>query len=141
MDYTKVTDLKYASADGSAIDCMVKFSGMEEAIPFTATADDSTSYGVKIYEEAVAGEWGKIAKYTDPASNPSFIQKQNQSMKAHLLEEAESAIAPLTRAVKYDIATDAEKSALEAWERYTVLLSRVDVDNPVWPDVPEKTTV
>ncbi|WP_420921576.1 tail fiber assembly protein [Enterobacter quasiroggenkampii] len=39
--------------------------------------------------------------------------------------------------MKYDIATDAEKDALEAWERYTVLLSRVDVDNPVWPDTPE----
>ncbi|MGP0904944.1 tail fiber assembly protein, partial [Serratia sp. CY76391] len=56
---------------------------------------------------------------------------------SRLLSEAEDVIRPLERAVKLDMATDAEKAKLDAWERYSVELSRVDVDNPVWPDTAE----
>ncbi|EGI3619721.1 tail fiber assembly protein, partial [Salmonella enterica] len=56
--------------------------------------------------------------------------------KAELLAEAESVIAPLARAVKLNIATDEEIKRLEAWELYSVLVSRVDTKNPDWPDKP-----
>ncbi|HHL0960415.1 TPA: tail fiber assembly protein [Serratia marcescens] len=36
----------------------------------------------------------------------------------------------LERAVKHDMATAEEKAWLEAWERYSVELSRVDVEKP-----------
>ncbi|MCU6327442.1 tail fiber assembly protein [Enterobacter quasiroggenkampii] len=65
------------------------------------------------------------------------IQEMNRASKQWRLEEAESKIRLLERAVKYGLATDEEKVDLEAWERYTVLLSRIDVDNPVWPDTPD----
>ncbi len=61
--------------------------------------------------------------------------------KQQLMADAEETIAILARAVKLGMATDAEAEQLEAWERYSVLLSRIDV-NPTqkinWPEVPVK---
>ncbi|EMM6241053.1 tail fiber assembly protein, partial [Escherichia coli] len=64
-------------------------------------------------------------------------QQQAESQKATLLSEAESVIRPLERAVRLSMATDEERIRLEAWERYSVLVSRVDTANPEWPDKPE----
>ncbi|OCJ30566.1 tail fiber assembly protein [Serratia sp. 14-2641] len=61
------------------------------------------------------------------------------SRKAHLLEEAYAAMKSLELAVKHDMATDEEKVQLDAWERYSVLLSRVDVAKAgkvKWPAMP-----
>lgn len=54
-----------------------------------------------------------------------------------LNQEADEIIEQLNRAVKYDMATDEEKASLEAWEKYSVLLSRVNPENPEWPEKPE----
>ncbi|EBY0816351.1 tail fiber assembly protein, partial [Salmonella enterica subsp. enterica serovar Lattenkamp] len=35
------------------------------------------------------------------------------------------------------IATDEEQKRLDAWELYSVLVSRVDTLNPDWPEVPD----
>ena len=132
MNVIKVRNPKFTEA--GAVDCEIFTAG--EWYPFNATADDSMPYGKKIYQEVVDGKWGEVQRYEAPEktfSEPSSAM----ATKAELMSNAEAVIAPLSRAVKYDIATDAEKAALEAWERYTVLLSRVDVDNPVWPDTPE----
>ncbi|WP_320734475.1 tail fiber assembly protein [Enterobacter sp. 214E4] len=62
-----------------------------------------------------------------------------EAKKATLMADAEAAIAPLKRAVKCNMATDAEKASLEQWEVYSVLLSRVDTSlapDIEWPPVP-----
>ncbi|EFF6682889.1 tail fiber assembly protein [Escherichia coli] len=64
-------------------------------------------------------------------------QQQAKSQKAALLSEAESVIQPLERAVRLNMATDEERARLESWERYSVLVSRVDTANPEWPQKPE----
>ena len=64
-------------------------------------------------------------------------QQQAESQKAALLSEAESVIQPLERAVRLNMATDEECARLESWERYSVLVSRVDTANPEWPQKPE----
>ncbi|WP_105488060.1 tail fiber assembly protein [Escherichia coli] len=64
-------------------------------------------------------------------------QQQAESQKAALLSEAESVIQPLERAVRLNMATDEERTRLEAWERYSVLVSRVDTAKPEWPQKPE----
>ncbi|HEJ7051567.1 TPA: tail fiber assembly protein [Serratia marcescens] len=59
--------------------------------------------------------------------------------KQQLMTDAEDAIALLSRAAKYGIATEEEKIRLEALEKYTVLLSRVnsnDAPEIEWPIVP-----
>ncbi|EFN1952037.1 tail fiber assembly protein [Escherichia coli] len=84
------------------------------------------------------GNWmfldGKVVKreYTKQE-----LQQQAESQKAALLSEAESVIQPLERAVRLNMATDEERTRLEAWERYSVLVSRVDTANPEWPQKPE----
>lgn len=64
-------------------------------------------------------------------------QQQAESQKAALLSEAENVIQPLERAVRLNMATDEERARLEAWERYSVLVSRVDPANPEWPEMPQ----
>ncbi|MCN5550265.1 tail fiber assembly protein, partial [Escherichia coli] len=64
-------------------------------------------------------------------------QKLAELHKAALLSEAESVILPLERAVRLNMATDEERARLEAWERYSVLVSRVDPANPEWPEMPQ----
>ena len=65
------------------------------------------------------------------------LTRQAERQKSELLTEAESVILPLERAVRLNMATNEERSRLEAWERYSVLVSRVDTANPEWPDKPE----
>ena len=65
------------------------------------------------------------------------LQQQAESKKAALLSHAESVIATLERAVKLNMATDEEREKLEAWERYSVLVYRVDTAKPEWPEEPE----
>ncbi|MNN90047.1 Caudovirales tail fiber assembly protein [compost metagenome] len=84
------------------------------------------------------GSKGKKPGWVDiPPPTPEATRQGWVTNKARLLDETEAVIRILERAVKYDMATDEEKEKLEAWERYSVLLSRVDVDNPEWPAVPE----
>ncbi|EBV2394005.1 tail fiber assembly protein, partial [Salmonella enterica subsp. enterica serovar Corvallis] len=64
------------------------------------------------------------------------LRQQAEVKKLKLLEEAETVITPLARAVKLGIATDEEQKRLEVWEEYSVLINRVDTSKPDWPDRP-----
>ncbi|MHC5174361.1 tail fiber assembly protein [Serratia rhizosphaerae] len=60
--------------------------------------------------------------------------------KQKLTTQAEEAITPLERANRLGMATDDEKKRLTAWETYSVILSRVDVNDAPdieWPKIPE----
>ena len=64
-----VLDVKnpiYADATGNAINCDVLFEGNTVFIPFTATSYDAEPYGVELYNQLIAGDWGSIAQYTPP---------------------------------------------------------------------------
>lgn len=64
------------------------------------------------------------------------LRQQAEVKKLKLLEEAETVITPLARAVKLGIATDEEQKRLEVWEEYIVLVNRVDTSKPDWPERP-----
>ncbi len=69
----------------------------------------------------------------------STTHKIEKLKKKKLLAEAENTIAPLSRAARLKIATDDELAQLDEWEKYSVLVSRVDVqDAPdiTWPEKP-----
>ncbi|EBQ9692103.1 TPA: tail fiber assembly protein [Salmonella enterica subsp. diarizonae serovar 53:z10:z35] len=68
--------------------------------------------------------------------SPEELRQQAEAKKVKLLEEAETVITPLARAVKRGIATDEEQKRLEVWEEYSVLVNRVDTSNPDWPERP-----
>ncbi|EJY6447330.1 tail fiber assembly protein, partial [Salmonella enterica] len=85
----------------------------------------------------ISGGWQfKDGKVVQRVYSPEELSKKAEAEKVRRLAEAEAAIAPLARAVKLNIATDEETKQLEAWELYSVLVSRVDTDNPDWPEKP-----
>lgn len=68
------------------------------------------------------------------------LREQAEAKKSELLSMADAAIAPLSRAVKLKMATDEEVATLEEWERYSVLINRVDtstVPDIDWPEQPK----
>ncbi|WP_439412741.1 tail fiber assembly protein [Enterobacter ludwigii] len=74
---------------------------------------------------------------SEPVVDPVVVAEGTQS---RLLKEAEDIIRYLERAVKYDMATEEEKLRHAAWEKYSVLLSRImpaDAPEIEWPVKPE----
>lgn len=80
--------------------------------------------------------WDGTQWVTDKDAQHAAEVAEAEAKLKQLQDEADEVIEQLGRAVKYDMATDEEKAKLEAWERYSVLLSRVDVEKPKWPAVP-----
>lgn len=62
MQIKKITTPRYT--ESGAIDCEVLFEGMEEPVPYTATAKDTAKAGQQIWQELQSGEWGEIAPFT-----------------------------------------------------------------------------
>ncbi|WP_283252675.1 tail fiber assembly protein [Enterobacter bugandensis] len=68
---------------------------------------------------------------------PVDYAAEAQRNKLDLLTQANNVIATLQDAVDLNMATDEETANLLEWKKYRVLLSRVNVDKPVWPPLPE----
>jgi len=66
MNYTNITNLKWATDDHSSIDCTVDFE-VYGPTHFTANPNDSTNHGVEIFNDCVNGKYGLIAEYVPPA--------------------------------------------------------------------------
>lgn len=74
-----------------------------------------------------------------PAPTQGDLIAMATRKKSSLLSAASEAIAPLQDAENLGIATSDEKTALERWRLYRVMLNRVDVNaapNILWPDLP-----
>ncbi|MCN6425919.1 tail fiber assembly protein, partial [Escherichia coli] len=108
------------------------------AVTRDASTLDPTGYSVVEVPDITAnrraddsGKWlfkdGAVVKRIYTADEQ---QQQAELQKAALLSEAESVIQQLERAVRLNMATDEERTRLEAWERYSVLVSRVDTAKP-----------
>lgn len=62
MEVKKIENVRWL--ESGAIDCDVLFEGMDEALPYTATADDTAPTGQQIWQELQSGKWGEIAPFT-----------------------------------------------------------------------------
>ncbi|MCC8380181.1 tail fiber assembly protein [Xenorhabdus sp. PB30.3] len=79
--------------------------------------------------------WGDI-----PPPTPEVLRRWAEQEKWQLLRAANEKIDIGQDAVNLNIATTAEKAALNAWRRYRVLLNRVDCSAAPdidWPEQPE----
>ncbi|HAW0749166.1 TPA: DUF4376 domain-containing protein, partial [Escherichia coli] len=47
-----------------AVDCDVWFDGQPQPVPYTATPDDTSTIGKRIWQELQSGKWGEIAPFT-----------------------------------------------------------------------------
>lgn len=127
---------KWTSDKRSGINLDVLFSHIGDYIPFHATNYDDIQHGKFLFEQAAKGIYGDVADPAEPTREQ--IVSRNERYKSHLHSATERVIAPLERAIKLGIATDNESATLSAWERYSVLLSRVDttlldIDWPIAP--------
>lgn len=80
--------------------------------------------------------WNGIVWEIDVALESGFTLADNKAERAAREARARVAMEPLQMAVDIDLATEEEAARLLAWKRYFVLLSRVDLANPVWPEEP-----
>lgn len=84
-------------------------------------------------------KWDGTQWATDKEAQHAAEVAAAEAKLSQLITEADNVIAPLERAVKLDMATDEEKAQLDAWERYSVLLSRINLEDAPdikWPDKP-----
>lgn len=85
-------------------------------------------------------KWDGKKWVTDKDAQYAAEVAEAEAKLKQLTDEADDVITRLERAVRLNMATDKEESQLEAWERYSVLLSRVqpeDAPDIDWPEVPE----
>jgi hypothetical protein len=67
MEYTNVTDPKWANAEHTVITCTVDFA-VYGATPFAANSQDTANPSSKeIFDRCIAGDFGSIASYSPPA--------------------------------------------------------------------------
>lgn len=59
----RIRNCRYANPEGTAIDCEV--NTVRGWLPFTASRDDSTEWGPKIYAAAIAGNYGDVLGYVE----------------------------------------------------------------------------
>lgn len=72
------------------------------------------------------------------AADPQALSERNALRKALLARYAAQQIGTLQSAEKLGLATEAESQALESWNRYAVLLNRVDAATVTqWPAAPD----
>ncbi|HID9301613.1 MULTISPECIES: tail fiber assembly protein [Enterobacter] len=92
--------------------------------------DEFTDAGIKALGGAFIYDGNRII------AAPIDYVEEAQRKKLEFLNQANNVIATLQDAVQLDMATDKELATLQEWKKYRVLLSRVDVSKPVWPERP-----
>ena len=78
--------------ENGAIDCEVLFEGMAEAIPYTATAEDTAVTGQLVWQALQSGDWGEIAPFSvTPEALEAAKAARRQEIEAwRLKQEAKS---------------------------------------------------
>lgn len=67
--------------ESGAIDCEVLFEGMDEAVPYTATPEDTATTGQQIWQELQSGKWGEIAPFT---VTPEMLEAAKDAKKREI---------------------------------------------------------
>ncbi|MWM94394.1 DUF4376 domain-containing protein [Escherichia coli] len=62
MEIKEIINPRYT--ENSAVDCDVWFDGQPQPVPYTATPDDTSTIGKRIWQELQSGKWGEIAPFT-----------------------------------------------------------------------------
>lgn len=139
MEYTAVLSPRWANAEHTRIDCLVKFDAFDQEVPFAADADDIEEHGRKIFAECAAGKYGPVADFVP--RDDDVLAANAQQDKAEKLAYATQQIAPLQDAVDLGMATPEEEALLKAWKLYRVQLNRIEQQPGYpreiqWPELP-----
>lgn len=116
----------FRTADGLPVELGAEYVGVGP-LPAGLTATPRPSR---------AHVWSGAGWQLDEALESGFALADNKVEKSAREVRARAAMEPLQMAVDIGLATEGEATRLLAWKRYFVLLSRVDLANPVWPEEP-----
>ncbi len=68
LEYAK--DPVWANAEHTMIDLTIKWDGINEEYPFTASSTDVEAHGRAIFEQASQGAFGEVTEYMAPPPPP-----------------------------------------------------------------------
>ncbi|HAW3201120.1 TPA: DUF4376 domain-containing protein [Escherichia coli] len=92
MEIKEIINPRYT--ENSAVDCDVWFDGQPQPVPYTATPDDTSTIGKRIWQELQSGKWGEIAPFT---VTPELIAAAKDAKKREIeLWRAEQESQPFT---------------------------------------------
>ena len=136
MNYEYVKNCKFCSESTDHIDCIVKFSHFDEELPFTASKNDTQTYGREIYARIMSGEFGDIAPFVPRVITQEEKEQNARYLRDQLLLEMDAVISNPLRWASFSVETQA------AWTTYRQAL--IDVpqqagfpDSVTWPIKPE----
>lgn len=66
MKYEYAKNPRWANAERSVIELIVKFEHLGEEVPFSAAYDDEEAHGVALFNAANQGRFGEIEQYVPP---------------------------------------------------------------------------
>ncbi|MGQ8775156.1 tail fiber assembly protein [Serratia sp. NA_112.1] len=134
------------SVDGTAWETLPDYRG--QTVYSTVTGEPQTVAVIGDLPQEVTlqvpsspfDKWNGKKWETDTDAQHKAVVNAAQQELAVRQREAANAIAPLAAAIRLNMATEAEKAALTAWETYSVLLNRVDTTTApdvAWPQSPD----
>jgi hypothetical protein len=62
LEYAK--EPRWEDVEHTLINLTIKWSGIDNELPFTASLNDCESHGKAIFQAAKAGQFGVVAEYT-----------------------------------------------------------------------------
>ncbi len=103
MNYTNLTNPKWANQEHTLIDCEVTFDEIG-TVPFTANPlDTSNPSSKKIFDECVAGEWGDIAEFKPYVPTTEELKQQIREQRDDLLQQLDSVVGNPLRWASFSI--------------------------------------
>jgi hypothetical protein len=123
MNYTNITNLKWANQEHTLIDCEVTFKTIG-TVPFTADPNDTEEHGRDIFARAKAGEFGTVAEWTPPTTEQ--LAANVRYRRDALLAEVDSIVGNPLRWASFSQAQQT------AWANYRQAL----LDVPQQPGFP-----
>ena len=103
LEYAK--EPRWANAEQSLIDLTIKWQGIAEELPFTASPTDTEAHGRAIFAAALSGDFGPVADYVahpEPEPLPPQVpqsvtmrQCRLALLRAGLLDDVDAAIAAI----------------------------------------------
>ena len=119
LEYAK--NPRWATAEQTLIDLVLKWDEVAEELPFTASPTDAEAHGRALFAAAVAGEFGPVAEYVAPSPVPPTVpasvtmrQARLALLGAGLLDDVDAAIAAIPDPAN-------RKAAEIEWEYATVI--------------------
>ncbi|HCV5382905.1 TPA: DUF4376 domain-containing protein [Shigella sonnei] len=86
VEIKKIINPRYT--ESCAVDCDVFFDDRDQAVPYTATADDVAPTGQQIWQELQSGKWGEIAPFTvTPEMLEAAREARRQGIEAWRTEQ------------------------------------------------------